>query len=171
MTEEEAATDAYTLFDIVLPLPGSSVQMPENEVAAVSESKKTSVAIGADILKRTLMTEPTTSGHQVYSRITQADGIELEKTSHGCAEFSLAGQIGAYRSLLARPEELEWGFLRYADPNAPLKWEEQEPGNGPLAALRLEFTLRPSMYATMLVRELTKQPASQLHAAVGKSQS
>lgn len=38
MSEEEIGQGLYTLTDLVLPVPGNSVQMPGNEVSKVSKS-------------------------------------------------------------------------------------------------------------------------------------
>ncbi|KAK2076832.1 hypothetical protein QBZ16_005058 [Prototheca wickerhamii] len=130
VTEAEAAARAYSLFDVLLPLPGGKIRYPANATA--------------------------------YRELAEADGLSLGSAGHGCAEFSLAGQTGAYRPLLARPGDLEWRVVRYADRDAALP--PAEASEGPLAALCLDFSLRPSTYATMLVRELTKQPAAALHA-------
>ena len=134
VTEAEAASGAYSLFDVLLPLPGGKIRYPANATA--------------------------------YHELAEADGLSLGRASHGCAEFSLAGQTGAYRPLLARAGDLEWRVVRYADRDAALP--PVEPSEGPLAALCLDFSLRPSTYATMLVRELTKQPAAALHAPLPK---
>ena len=79
-----------------------------------------------------------------------------------------APSLRRYRRLLARPAALEWKVLRYSDPTAPLALTdlarlrgEPEPAgepDGARTALRLTFTLPSSTYATMLLRELTKQP-------------
>ena len=71
---------------------------------------------------------------------------------------------------------MQWEILQYEDPTLPLAPTDLtrlrgepdptgEPG-GSRTAARLEFTLPPSTYATMCLRELTKQStelAHQLH--------
>jgi tRNA pseudouridine13 synthase len=96
----------------------------------------------------------------------------------------LASLSGDYRRLLHAPADLAWRLVRYADADAegllPRFFEEDggvgggaddgatrvpaaaaaAEGEGPLLALALRFTLPPSSYATMLVRELTKSSTS-----------
>lgn len=99
---------------------------------------------------------------------------------------------GAYRHLIYRPADMEWELLRYDAPNAELAVTDLQllehkrrcaaaaaadsklppplapagitPG-GRHIALRLSFTLPTSSYATMLIRELTKQPTDVEHHA------
>lgn len=97
---------------------------------------------------------------------------------------------GDYRYLLQRPSAFAWSFVRYADPNAdviigdsedrgraldvtvteppPEGAGEQADGTRPasderLLALALRFILPSSAYATMLIRELTKEDSSTAH--------
>lgn len=68
---------------------------------------------------------------------------------------------------------LQYELLRYAHPDADLAGTELQAlqggvppppdGEGPHLGLRLAFTLPASCYATMLIRELTKQPTSVAH--------
>ena len=51
------------------------------------------------------------------------------------------------------PEEAAWGPERGAEAG----------GDGKFLAVNLQFTLPPSAYATMLVRELTKESSSTAH--------
>ena len=66
--------------------------------------------------------------------------------------------------------------MRYSNPDADLAETdlmelegralpevEGADGSGQHLALRLAFTLPPSCYATMLIRELTKQPTTVAH--------
>eukprot|EP00884_Botryococcus_braunii_P001789 jgi/Botrbrau1/11610/Bobra.0209s0001.1 len=89
---------------------------------------------------------------------------------------------GTYRRIVHRPNDLTWRLLSYADPDqdlvpsdltdvlkrSPPTPVEVLPGEGlqegRRLALELCFSLPPGSYATMLVRELTKQCSSKQHA-------
>lgn len=71
--------------------------------------------------------------------------------------------------MLERPRDLEWRVVRYEDPFVPLLPSDEERARGIAApasvpasptsrwSVVLEFSLPPSAYATMLLREVTKQ--------------
>ena len=81
--------------------------------------------------------------------------------------FSLCG---AYRKAFIKPQKFSWKFLKYADQNDDLilsdysrmmKDPEIESNlDGQNTALILDFSLPPSCYATMLLRELLKSDTS-----------
>lgn len=90
---------------------------------------------------------------------------------------------GAYRRLVLRPKDFQWAVMEYTDPNADLFETEVnlfrpplEPANVGkpaenrskfLRALRVSFTLTPGAYATMLLREVTKESTeTEFHASL-----
>ena len=77
VTAEEAAAGAYSIEDVVLPMPGLESLYPGHDTA------------------------------EVYRRLAAADGVSLDAPAHGCTDFSLAGLPGAYRHVLHRPADLE----------------------------------------------------------------
>jgi tRNA pseudouridine13 synthase len=124
----------------VLPLPGHRVALPTHEVA------------------------------QTYHDTLAEHGLSLGAFAHKVQQLALPG---SYRRLLAHPLDFAWEVVRYADRTLPLTGTDLtalrgapppagEP-DGPLTALVLRFTLPPSTYATMLLRELTKQPSELAH--------
>ena len=125
---------------VLLPLPGFKVAMPRHAVA------------------------------KVYEDVLAHWGLSAEKLAHRVKELALPG---SYRRLLQRPLHLEWSILRYSDPTAPLAPTDltrmrSQPDplgdpEGTRTAVRLEFTLPPSTYATMCLRELTKQSSELGH--------
>ncbi|KAK9796674.1 hypothetical protein WJX73_005450 [Symbiochloris irregularis] len=160
VTAEEAASRQYSMEDVVLPLPGRHISYPSNGTA------------------------------QVYQDLCSKDGLSLHDSSpHGIREYSLSLMPGAYRRLLVRPADLSWQLLRYSDADTTLavtaldRATQQnaerklacsivDPGTpittspGELYALRLQVSLPTAAYATMLVRELTKQStATAVHRA------
>lgn len=153
VTEEEARSKAYSIEDVVMPLPGSQVQYPVYRTSDGDEASTTA--------------QDTES---IYDRLAAADNINI-KSGHTNSNqaFSIQALTGDYRRIVHKPQGLQWKVLEYADPDQPLALSElerlaggkepaflQEGGTGRLLALQLSFQLPPSCYATMLIRELTK---------------
>lgn len=106
-------------------------------------------------------------------------------------EFSMMYLSGDYRPLLQRPSTFAWRFVPYCNPNADIdisdadeadeqqlavtvtepappeapagEAEPEAAGGRQLRALALRFILPASAYATMLIRELTKEDSSTAH--------
>ena len=175
VTAEEAAAGAFSIEDVVLPLPGVEVRYPGHGTA------------------------------EVYRRVAAEQGVSLDASPHATREFSIRGLPGAYRHVVYRPSDLQYRLLRYDDPDAELATTDlmrlqgrvaalptegahpggcapntssrldspSEPDAASLAtpslaagqhlALALSFTLPSSCYATMLIRELTKQATTVDH--------
>ena len=140
VTEEEAAAGTYSAEDVLLPLPGHKVIYPSNAVAAE------------------------------YDRLMEEQGLSTASLLHRVKELALPG---GYRKLMQRPQAMTWRILKYDDPNLPLAATdlstirgepapEGVPG-GQLTAAVLEFILPSSTYATMCLRELTKQSTEVAH--------
>ncbi|KAG7262319.1 hypothetical protein CRUP_036506, partial [Coryphaenoides rupestris] len=97
----------------------------------------------------------------------EADGLDIDSMRHKVKDYSLAG---AYRRVVIRPTEVSWQVIRYDDPRIPLVHTdvdilEDKPGpvfntEGKYRALRMEFSLPPSTYATMAIREVLKMDTS-----------
>ncbi|XP_050336811.1 pseudouridylate synthase 7 homolog [Bactrocera neohumeralis] len=139
LTEEDIVSGNYTLFDVVLPLPGHDITYPSNEVGAW------------------------------YEEILAEYGLSSEKLRHKVKTFAMAGAYRKLlicpRELTwkfrkySTPEETliasDWDRIAgKAD-----KIENTE-GTGDLKALLLDFCLPPSVYATMFLRELLKSDTS-----------
>ncbi|KAK9159535.1 hypothetical protein Syun_005876 [Stephania yunnanensis] len=80
----------YTIEDVVLPLPGSRVIYPSNDVT------------------------------DVYHEFAKKDGISLTECEHNVKEFSITGLTGGYRRVFQRPIDFEWDLVQYTDGNIPL---------------------------------------------------
>ena len=140
VTEEEATAATYSIEDVLLPMPGYKTILPENAVA-----------------------EEITS-------LMEAEGVPKSSLHHRVKELALPG---GYRKLIQRPQQMTWRVMRYDDPNLPLaptdltlmRGEPLPEGvpDGRFTAARLEFTLPSSTYATMCLRELTKQSTELQH--------
>ncbi|KAF3327559.1 multisubstrate pseudouridine synthase 7 isoform X1 [Carex littledalei] len=147
---EDVSKGIYTFDDVVLPLPGSRVIYPENDVASI------------------------------YHEMAEKDGISLTESAHGVKEFSITSMTGGYRRVYQRPIDYMWELIKYTEDNTSLaetdldiinkKATEGEKKDESLTtgvegshivpkeklALKLGFTLPSSSYATMAIRELLK---------------
>ncbi len=131
----EADVAAHTLADVVLPLPGHSVVFPRHAVT------------------------------DRYKQLMESDGMSLDTfRSHPIRDFALCG---SYRKIVSVPGDFRSEVFRYDDPTIPLavtdadrienKPPPQSIPTGKHVAAVLSFSLPASTYATMLIRELTKQ--------------
>ncbi|XP_013630112.1 PREDICTED: pseudouridylate synthase 7 homolog [Brassica oleracea var. oleracea] len=158
---EDIEAGTYSTSDIVLPLPGSRVIYPSNDIA------------------------------EIFHDLAKKDGISLTESIHGVKEFSITSMTGGYRRVFQKPIDFEWELLTYTDSNKPLaetdldkitmekieSAEETEPmktdSNQPEScetdlkdaeqtqrALKMALTLPSSCYATMAIRELLKTSTS-----------
>ncbi|XP_039625813.1 pseudouridylate synthase 7 homolog isoform X3 [Polypterus senegalus] len=128
----------YSIHDIVMPLPGFDVMYPTHKVGAA------------------------------YGEMLQVDGLDIDNMKHKIRDYSLSG---AYRKVLIRPKDVHWEVIAYDDPKIPLvqtdveKLEGKPPptfsnADGKFRALRMDFSLPPSTYATMAIREVLKMDTS-----------
>uniref|UniRef100_A0A672HHC1 TRUD domain-containing protein n=1 Tax=Salarias fasciatus TaxID=181472 RepID=A0A672HHC1_SALFA len=132
LSAEEA--EKHSIHDIVMPLPGFDVIYPS---------------------------------HHGYRELLAADGLDIDNMRHKVKDYSLAG---AYRRVLIRPTDVSWKVIQYDDPKISLVHSdfeilENKPApvfnsEGKYRALRMEFSLPPSTYATMAIREVLKLDTS-----------
>ncbi|XP_056273537.1 pseudouridylate synthase 7 homolog [Pseudoliparis swirei] len=135
LSAEEA--ESCSIHDVVMPLPGFDVIYP---------------------------THPVGKG---YRELLSADGLDIDNMRHKVRDYSLAG---AYRRILIRPTDVSWEVIQYDDPRISLVHSdveilENKPApvfnkEGKYRALRMEFSLPPSTYATMAIREILKLDTS-----------
>ncbi|XP_061825352.2 pseudouridylate synthase 7 homolog [Nerophis lumbriciformis] len=135
LSEEEA--ESHSIHDIVMPLPGYDVIYPSHHVG------------------------------KGYKELLSADGLDVDNMRHQIKDYSLAG---AYRRVLIRPSDVSWEVIDYDDPKISLVHTDLEKmekkaapvfnKEGKYRALRLEFSLPPSTYATMAIREVLKLDTS-----------
>ncbi|KAJ6413825.1 hypothetical protein OIU84_006599 [Salix udensis] len=90
VTAEDMSTGNYTVDDVVLPMPGSRVIFPTNEIA------------------------------KVYHDLAKKDAINLTESDHSVKEFSITSMTGSYRRVFQKPLDFEWELLAYNDSNKPL---------------------------------------------------
>uniref|UniRef100_A0A8C6PL83 Pseudouridylate synthase 7 homolog n=1 Tax=Nothobranchius furzeri TaxID=105023 RepID=A0A8C6PL83_NOTFU len=135
LSAEEAET--HTIHDIVMPLPGFDVIYPSHHIG------------------------------EGYREMLTADGLDIDNMRHKVKDYSLAG---AYRRVVIRPTDVSWSVIHYDDPRISLVHTdfeklENKPApvfikDGKYRALRMEFSLPPSTYATMAIREVLKLDTS-----------
>jgi tRNA pseudouridine13 synthase len=137
VTDDDVKSNKYAMTDVMLPLPGRKIQFPTNESGEYMKS------ILADL------------------------GLSMEDFKHQCKELTLGGD---YRKILCHPNDFEYRMIRYKDPVQPLEptdlmkcsGEElsSKGDEGDLLGMVVGFTLPPSSYATIALRELTRRPTA-----------
>ncbi|XP_029008308.1 pseudouridylate synthase 7 homolog isoform X2 [Betta splendens] len=135
LSAEEAET--HSIHDIVMPLPGFDVIYPTHHVG------------------------------KGYRELLAADRLDIDNMRHKVKDYSLAG---AYRRVVIRPSDVSWEVIHYDDPRISLvhtdveKLDKAPPPvfntEGKFRSLRMEFSLPPSTYATMAIREVLKLDTS-----------
>uniref|UniRef100_A0A669CZK3 Pseudouridylate synthase 7 homolog n=1 Tax=Oreochromis niloticus TaxID=8128 RepID=A0A669CZK3_ORENI len=135
LSAEEA--ESYSIHDIVMPLPGFDVIYPTHHIG------------------------------EGYRELLTADRLDIDNMRHKVKDYSLAG---AYRRVIIRPTDVSWSVINYDDPRVSLVHSdfeklENKPApvfnkEGKYRALRMEFSLPPSTYATMAIREVLKLDTS-----------
>ncbi|XP_040199452.1 pseudouridylate synthase 7 homolog isoform X2 [Rana temporaria] len=134
---EENDIEGYSIHDIVMPLPGFDVIYPKHKLAAA------------------------------YEEMLAADKLDIKNMRHKIKDYSLAG---AYRKVLLRPQDVSWEIVSYDDTKIPLVRTDLEKlegkplpvfnKDGKYKALKMEFSLPSSTYATMAIREVLKMDTS-----------
>ncbi|XP_023774710.1 pseudouridylate synthase 7 homolog isoform X6 [Cyanistes caeruleus] len=134
---EEGDVDNYTIHDVVMPLPGFDVIYPKHKIG------------------------------EAYKEMLVADNLDINNMRHKIRDYSLSG---AYRKIIIRPQNVNWEVVAYDDPKIPLFTTDLDklegkplpvlPTDGKFRALKMEFSLPPSTYATMAIREVLKMDTS-----------
>ncbi|KAM6321524.1 pseudouridylate synthase 7 homolog isoform 1-T1 [Aegotheles albertisi] len=134
---EEGDVDNYTIHDVVMPLPGFDIIYPKHKIG------------------------------EAYKEMLVADNLDINNMRHKIRDYSLSG---AYRKIIIRPQDVNWAVVAYDDPKIPLFTTDLDklegkplpvlPTDGKFRALKMEFSLPPSTYATMAIREVLKMDTS-----------
>ncbi|KAK8844588.1 hypothetical protein IAR55_006435 [Kwoniella newhampshirensis] len=136
----------YSIFDVVVPLPGFDIEYPSGAVG------------------------------ELYEKMLKADGLDPHRMRREQREYSLPG---SYRRMVSRPLALTWSHIQYTDPDIALVQSDEDailglnppaPNDpeGKFQALKIELTLGASTYATMVLREVTREETSTWHQ-IGKT--
>ncbi|XP_060699129.1 pseudouridylate synthase 7 homolog isoform X1 [Hemiscyllium ocellatum] len=130
---EDSDVEKHTIHDVVMPLPGFDVLYPKHEIG------------------------------KAYEEMMAADGLDINNMKHKIRDYSLSG---AYRKIIIRPQNVTWETLVYDDNKIPLVHTDLEKlegtpmpefsKDGKYKALKMDFSLPPSSYATMAIREVLK---------------
>ncbi|XP_051856426.1 pseudouridylate synthase 7 homolog isoform X3 [Antechinus flavipes] len=104
---------------------------------------------------------------EAYKDMLAADHLNIDNMKHKIRDYSLSG---AYRKIIIRPQNVSWEVVSYDDPRIPLfntdldNLEGKPPpvfaAEGKYRALKMDFSLPPSTYATMAIREVLKMDTS-----------
>ncbi|XP_021517118.1 pseudouridylate synthase 7 homolog isoform X2 [Meriones unguiculatus] len=134
---EDDDVDNYSIHDVVMPLPGFDVIYPKHKIS------------------------------EAYREMLTADSLDIDNMRHTIRDYSLSG---AYRKIIIRPQNVSWEVVAYDDPKIPLfntdvdNLEGKPPpvfaSEGKFRALKMDFSLPPSTYATMAIREVLKMDTS-----------
>uniref|UniRef100_A0A4W3INT6 Pseudouridylate synthase 7 homolog n=1 Tax=Callorhinchus milii TaxID=7868 RepID=A0A4W3INT6_CALMI len=134
---EESDVDKYSIHDVVMPLPGFDVLYPKHKIG------------------------------ECYKEMLDVDDLDINNMRHRIRDYSLSG---AYRKIIIRPQDVSWNVLAYDDHKIPLIHTDLErlegtplpefSKEGKCRALKMEFSLPPSTYATMAIREVLKMDTS-----------
>jgi tRNA pseudouridine13 synthase len=142
--EADVANKKYDIADVVLPLVGTKVKYPTNESGALFDS---------------LLADHS---------ITKQHFVKVQDR-----ELALGGD---YRKVVCKPTDVDFEIIEYCDPLQPLiktdlmkldesqfdvsKSEGERERKDILLGMVVGFTLPPSSYATITLRELMKRPTS-----------
>ena len=140
MTKADIDAKKYSLFDVVLPLIGDKTLDPEHACATF------------------------------FEKLLAERGLSRKDVNAVCErDFNASGD---YRKILCRPIDVDFKIMKYADAQQPLFQtdlmaldgigldKESANDEANLVALTIAFTLPPSSYATMCLRELMKRSTS-----------
>ena len=146
----------YSIRDVVLPLPGSRVQYPSHDSAAVYRTL--AEKDGVDLQGKAGGDGQLTNAAGDYRHVVQAPvGLAFEVFRYDDADVELATN--------------DWEVLEHGRSQEGVLEAAVREGGGRLG-LRLRFQLPTSCYATMLLRELMKgSTAVEVHAIRSKTAS
>jgi tRNA pseudouridine13 synthase len=149
VSQDDIETGKYKMKDVVLPLVGTRVDLPTNSTG------------------------------DLFEEMLEEDGLTLQSFQKiQDRELSLGGD---YRKMICNPSDVDFEIKLYKDPLQPLIKTDLMRINGEelqcedvtdpdsstsndedkvLVAMVIGFTLPPSAYATIALRELMKRPTS-----------
>eukprot|EP01133_Synstelium_polycarpum_P014169 gene14169-16701_t len=134
VSEDDVANKRYTMSQVVLPMAGTDIQYPTNEIGALYHSTmKEDGIVAADFTSRTKIYHIKGTYRKLLSR---ASDVEYKVLRYNSLTISLVHTD--YDRLKGKPEP-------------------QDVPDGQYRALRISFSLPSSSYATMAYRELLKQ--------------
>lgn len=148
VTADDIASKRFSMRDVLMPVVGSMVQFPTHKVG------------------------------KFYLDMLEADGLTIDTFSSGASQYRMSG---VYRKVLQYPEDFQYSIKPYTHQDEEIvetefhqkKDKESKPkvimyskaastaslseGEAKRRALYLEFTLTSGSYATMMIREITRE--------------
>lgn len=150
LTEEDL--DKFTIFDVVMPLPGTDVAYPGGKLGERYREFLVMDGLDPDNFVR----------KQKYVVLSFLKVLLI-----GFRDYTLSG---SYRKILHLPSEMSWSVMRYTDPDVPLAQADEDKllgfdapvttPDGKFMALQINLQLGTAAYATMALREVTKTETS-----------
>lgn len=132
LTKEDVESGKFTIYDIVLPLPGHDIKYPSNELQESYKELLTQDNLTSESLK---------NKHNVFSLTGAYRKVFIKPKNMSWKFMKYSGQVDLILS----------DYSRMCGDQEP---EDDE--NGDNLALIVDLTLPPSAYATMALRELMK---------------
>ncbi len=149
VTADDLANNRYSMRDVLIPVVGSMVKFPTHSLG------------------------------KFYTDMLEADSLSIECFSTGPSQYRMSG---VYRKLLRYPEDFQYSIKRYvrndeeiiqtdfqrnaekeSKPKVVMYSKAATQGSSAPSdeatkrALHLEFTLTSGSYATMMIREITRE--------------
>jgi tRNA pseudouridine13 synthase len=148
LSKEEAASGRYTIFDIVLPLPGFDVVYPKNEIGKFYEHFMGSDEGGRldpHNMRRSWKDISLSGDYRKMMARPLGRGVEVEVKAYGDVDEQLV------QTDLEKLEEANGGVEKTVETGKESSTTEKNK-----LAVILKMQLGSSQYATMALRELTK---------------
>ncbi|XP_055606686.1 pseudouridylate synthase 7 homolog [Uranotaenia lowii] len=140
LTETDIESGEYSMFDLVMPLPGHDITYPSNVVAHWYEEALAEDNLSSEKFKWSSRKDAVTGAYRKV--IVKPSQLSWKIVNYSKHDDPL---------ILSDLEKLQ----KVAEPNYE--------GDTPYKALMLNFILPPSCYATMAIREINRQDTSAKH--------
>ena len=156
VTADDITNTRFKLTDVVLPLPGYRMQYPRHQVTESYDELLMSIGLERDHFSQSALKEYRLSGQ--YRRIlATATNVTVQRFMYSYPTRPLK-----LSDLQAMQQQQQQQEEEQAATSTSLSSVTESTPDGHLLALVLSFDLPASSYATMLIRELTRQSTSVL---------
>ena len=165
VSSEEAASSAFSIKQLLLPMPGKHTVLPQNDIKNVYEEQFAEDGITMDIFAQKVVQVALPGTYRkvinfpldlTYEWLEEkADGSDCAKSAPPDAQTSdNANGVGQHPASTDAPRP-EACLMSESDPSVGLQ-ETKAPDFCGGHLLRLGFGLKPAAYATIFLREVTK---------------